>query len=177
VRPDIFNTDQGSQFTSVSFIGALLKAGVAISMNGKESSHYNVFVENLWQSVKYEAGLSEGLQHGLRGPRIVWFLLPLLQYPDFIRALTGRPRIRPTSTGCRRSRRTLLSRAASLRAHMPGSLYSDAFGQYGTAYLESSASSNYLNGKLVAIGIWGRSAWTSKQSTAMYNNQNTYWGF
>jgi putative transposase len=53
-RPDIFNTDQGSQFTSASFTGVLLKAGIAISMDGKGSWRDNVFVERLWRSVKYE---------------------------------------------------------------------------------------------------------------------------
>jgi putative transposase len=53
-RPDIFNTDQGSQFTSANFTGVLLKAGIAISMDGKGSWRDNVFVERLWRSVKYE---------------------------------------------------------------------------------------------------------------------------
>src|ERR1019366_7310258 len=53
-RPDIFNTDQGSQFTSTSFTDVLLKAGIAISMDGKGSWRDNVFVERLWRSVKYE---------------------------------------------------------------------------------------------------------------------------
>jgi len=53
-RPQIFNTDQGSQFTSEKFTGALLAKGVAISMDGKGSWRDNVFVERLWRSVKYE---------------------------------------------------------------------------------------------------------------------------
>jgi putative transposase len=53
-RPEIFNTDQGSQFTSAGFTGVLLKAGVAISMDGKGSWRDNVFVERLWRTVKYE---------------------------------------------------------------------------------------------------------------------------
>ena len=53
-KPEIFNTDQGSQFTSASFTGVLLKAGIAISMDGKGSWRDNVFVERLWRSVKYE---------------------------------------------------------------------------------------------------------------------------
>ena len=48
------NTDQGSQFTGQDFTGVLLKAGVAISMDGKGASPDNVFVERLWRSVKYE---------------------------------------------------------------------------------------------------------------------------
>ena len=53
-RPEIFNTDQGSQFTSEVFTGVLIKHGVAISMDGKGSWRDNVFVERLWKSVKYE---------------------------------------------------------------------------------------------------------------------------
>jgi putative transposase len=53
-RPEIFNTDQGSQFTSEAFTGLLLNRGIAISMDGKGSWRDNVFVERLWRSVKYE---------------------------------------------------------------------------------------------------------------------------
>ena len=53
-KPDVFNTDQGSQFTSHDFTGVLLKAGIAISMDGKGSWRDNVFVERLWRSIKYE---------------------------------------------------------------------------------------------------------------------------
>jgi putative transposase len=53
-RPEIFNTDQGSQFTSHDFTSVLLKAGVAISMDGKGAWRDNVFVERLWRSIKYE---------------------------------------------------------------------------------------------------------------------------
>ncbi len=53
-KPEIFNTDQGSQFTSVAFTRVLLNQGVSISMDGKGSWRDNVFVERLWRSVKYE---------------------------------------------------------------------------------------------------------------------------
>ncbi len=53
-KPEIFNTDQGSQFTSIDFTGVLLDNGVAISMDGKGAWRDNVFVERLWRSVKYE---------------------------------------------------------------------------------------------------------------------------
>jgi putative transposase len=53
-RPEIFNTDQGSQFTSAAFTGVLLDNAIAISMDGKGSWRDNVFVERLWRSVKYE---------------------------------------------------------------------------------------------------------------------------
>ena len=53
-RPEIFNTDQGSQFTSAAFTGLLLENAIAISMDGRGSWRDNVFVERLWRSVKYE---------------------------------------------------------------------------------------------------------------------------
>ena len=52
--PEIFNTDQGSQFTSAEFTGALLAKGIAISMDGKGAWRDNVFVERLWRTIKYE---------------------------------------------------------------------------------------------------------------------------
>ena len=53
-RPDIFNTDQGSQFTSAGFTGLLLGNAIAVSMDGRGAWRDNVFVERLWRSVKYE---------------------------------------------------------------------------------------------------------------------------
>lgn len=53
-KPDIFNTDQGSQFTSTSFTDLLKEHGIAISMDGRGAWRDNVFVERLWRSVKYE---------------------------------------------------------------------------------------------------------------------------
>ena len=53
-RPDIFNTDQGSQFTSDDFTGTLKDHGIMISMDGKGRCMDNIFVERLWRSLKYE---------------------------------------------------------------------------------------------------------------------------
>jgi putative transposase len=53
-RPEVFNTDQGVQFTTASFTGRLESAGVAVSMDGRGRALDNVFVERLWRSVKYE---------------------------------------------------------------------------------------------------------------------------
>jgi putative transposase len=52
--PDIFNTDQGCQFTSLPFTGLLKDQGIQISMDGTGCWRDNVFVERLWRSVKYE---------------------------------------------------------------------------------------------------------------------------
>jgi putative transposase len=53
-RPEIFNTDQGSQFTTTAFTSRLKESGVAISMDGRGRALGNVFVERLWRTVKYE---------------------------------------------------------------------------------------------------------------------------
>lgn len=53
-KPDIFNTDQGAQFTSGPFTGLLKNNGVAVSMDGRGRAFDNIFIERLWRSVKYE---------------------------------------------------------------------------------------------------------------------------
>jgi putative transposase len=53
-KPDIFNTDQGSQFTSEAFTERLKKEGIGVSMDGKGRWRDNVFVERIWKSIKYE---------------------------------------------------------------------------------------------------------------------------
>ena len=53
-RPEIFNSDQGSQFSSEAFTGVLRREGIAISMDGRGRALDNIFVERLWRSVKYE---------------------------------------------------------------------------------------------------------------------------
>src|SRR3989454_12777115 len=53
-RPEIFNTDQGAQFTSLDFTERLTAAGIRISMDGRGRALDNVFVERLWRTVKYE---------------------------------------------------------------------------------------------------------------------------
>jgi len=53
-KPEVFNTDQGVQFTASAFTGGLESAGVAVSMDGRGRALDNVFVERLWRSVKYE---------------------------------------------------------------------------------------------------------------------------
>jgi putative transposase len=53
-RPEIFNTDQGSQFTGAAFTGVLSAAGIRISMDGRGRWMDNVFIERFWRSLKYE---------------------------------------------------------------------------------------------------------------------------
>jgi len=63
-KPEIFNSDQGSQFTATAFTGRLESAGVAISMDGRGRALDNVFVERLWRSVKYEEVYLKDYQEG-----------------------------------------------------------------------------------------------------------------
>jgi putative transposase len=63
-KPEIFNTDQGSQFTSAAFTGRLAAAGVRISMDGRGRWMDNVFIERLWRSLKYEDIYLKGYADG-----------------------------------------------------------------------------------------------------------------
>jgi putative transposase len=62
--PDIFNTDQGGQFTSEAFTGLLDQHGIRISMDGKGSYNDNLFIERLWRTVKYEEVYLKAYQNG-----------------------------------------------------------------------------------------------------------------
>ena len=68
-RPQIFNTDQGSQFTSLEFTATLKDAGVAISMDGRGRCMDNIFIERLWRSLKYEAVYLHELSDGFQAQR------------------------------------------------------------------------------------------------------------
>jgi len=64
-KPEIFNTDQGSQFTSDVFTGVLIKNEITISMDGKGRATDNIFIERLWRSVKYEDVYLHAYETGL----------------------------------------------------------------------------------------------------------------
>ena len=66
-RPEIFNTDQGSQFTATAFTSRLKESGVAISMDGRGRALDNVFVERLWRTVKYEEVYLQDYANGWQG--------------------------------------------------------------------------------------------------------------
>ncbi len=70
-RPEIFNTDQGSQFTSFDFTGVLKKADIKISMDGRGRCMDNIFIERLWRSLKYEAVYLHELTDGFRAERVI----------------------------------------------------------------------------------------------------------
>ena len=63
-RPEIFNTDQGSQFTSFAFTNTLQQTGIRVSMDGRGRWMDNVFIERLWQSLKYECVYLNAFESG-----------------------------------------------------------------------------------------------------------------
>ena len=69
--PAIFNTDQGSQFTSIAFTGLLEEAGIRCSMDGRGRCLDNVFIERLWRSLKYEAVYLHELADGFAAQRVI----------------------------------------------------------------------------------------------------------
>ena len=68
-KPEVFNTDQGAQFTSQAFTGALLEQRIQISMDGKGRYLDNIFVERLWRSIKYEEVHLKAYQNGTEARR------------------------------------------------------------------------------------------------------------
>ena len=69
--PEIFNTDQGSQFTSFAFTGCLQAAGIRISMDGRGRCMDNIFIERLWRSLKYEAIYLHEIADGFTARRLI----------------------------------------------------------------------------------------------------------
>jgi len=69
--PEVFNTDQGSQFTSFAFTGVLKAAGIRISMDGRGRYLDNIFIERLWCSLKYEAIYLHEMSNGFVARRII----------------------------------------------------------------------------------------------------------
>ena len=76
-KPEIFNSDQGAQFTSTAFTDRLLEGGVSISMDGRGRALDNIFIERLWRSVKYEEIYLHDYQH------VPEAMLGLQRYFDF----------------------------------------------------------------------------------------------
>jgi len=103
-KPEIFNTDQGSQFTSIAFTGLLLKNDIKISMDGKGAWRDNIFVERLWRTIKYEEAYLRAYASVRRhGPPSADISTASTMPEGPIRALTGGRRMRPTSLRCNQS--------------------------------------------------------------------------
>jgi putative transposase len=114
-KPEIFNTDQGSQFTGAAFTGVLADNGIAISMDGKGAWRDNVFVERLWRSVKYEEVYLRAYETVGEARSSIGRYLDFTTGDDRIRVLTTAPRIKPTSTFLRSARRPNPGRRSTYR--------------------------------------------------------------
>ena len=88
--PEIFNTDQGSQFTSTAFTERVLAAGVRCSMDGRGRCLDNVFIERLWRSLKYEAVYLHELADGFAAERVIAAWMTFYGYERPHSALGGR---------------------------------------------------------------------------------------
>ena len=96
-QPEIFNTDQGSQFTGFAFTGRLQAAGVRISMDGRGRCMDNIFIERLWRSLKYEAVYLHDLADGFEARLLIdeWIGFYNTERPHS--ALDGKTQPRPTA--------------------------------------------------------------------------------
>ena len=102
-RPEIFNTDQGSQFTSFEFTAVLKNASVAISMDGRGRCMDNIFIERLWRSMKYEAVYLHELSDGFAAQSAIAKWLNFNTPRGLILPSLAPPQPRPTKKDCRRS--------------------------------------------------------------------------
>ena len=102
--PDIFNTDQGSQFTSFAFTNTLKAAGIRISMDGRGRWMDNVFIERLWRSLQYEASSSTPSRRAARpGAGSVAGSATTTPRARTLRSAAGRPTRSMLSTASRRN--------------------------------------------------------------------------
>ena len=112
-KPEIFNTDQGSQFTGSAFTGVLASNGIAMSMDGKGAWPDNVFVEQAVAQRQVRGGLSQSLRQCVRGARLHRALPSIAA--GRIRALTTPHPITPTSPRCPSAWQPNLGRRSTYR--------------------------------------------------------------
>ena len=110
--PEIFNTDQGAQFTSAAFTGLLTQQGIRISMDGRGFWRDNIFVERLWRSLKYEEVYLLAYEWSRRPPPASGATSPST-------TPVGRTRVSPTA---RPTRPTSLTRSSSRSRWLPNPL-------------------------------------------------------
>ena len=114
-RPEIFNTDQGSQFTGAAFTSLLASHGIAISMDGKGAWRDNVFVERLWRASNTKRSICEPMKASARPVARSADISTSIIAVAHIRALTTAPRIKPTSIFLRSARRPNPGRGSTYR--------------------------------------------------------------
>ena len=137
-KPEIFNTDQGSQFTSSDFVGLLKAAKVKISMDGRGRCMDNIFIERLWRSMKYEAVYLHELADGVEARRVIgeWVAFYDTERPHL--ALEGRTPaetyrgMTPSATMDARSSGEIDFSADSVVFHSPGDGVCGLINQWST---------------------------------------------
>ena len=114
-RPEIFNTDQGSQFTSFAFTGRLQAPGIRISMDGRGRCMDNIFIDRLWRSLKYEAIYLHEIADGFSARRLIgdWVRFYNLERPH-----SGAGRANPDRGIPRRGAHRYDGQAAPRLAHI-----------------------------------------------------------
>ena len=115
-KPEIVNTDQGSQFTSFAFTGRLQASGIRVSMDGRGRCMDNIFIERLWRSLKYEAIYLHEIADGFTGPAPDRRMAPFLQCRE---ASLGAGRANPGRGIPRRPACGYDGQAAPRLAHIP----------------------------------------------------------
>ncbi len=98
-KPEIFNTDQGSQFTGFEFTGILKNAEITISMDGRGRYMDNIFIERLWRSLKYEAVYLHELRDGFKAERVIGEWIDFYNTERPHSALAGRTPAEAYGTG------------------------------------------------------------------------------
>ena len=89
-KPEIFNTDQGSQFTSFEFTGVLKQAKITISMDGRGHCMDNIFIERLWRSLKHEAVYLHELTDGFIAEQVIGKWIEFYNSERFHSSLDGK---------------------------------------------------------------------------------------
>jgi putative transposase len=102
--PQVFNTDQGSQFTSTEFTSVLINNAISISMDGKGAWRDNVFVERFWRTIKYEEVYLRAYDGVEEARQSIGRYIAFYNEGDLTQPLTAAPRIKPTLTRCRSAR-------------------------------------------------------------------------
>ena len=110
-KPEIFNTDQGSQFTSLDFTGVLKDAEITISMDGRGRCLDNVFVERLWRSLKYEAVYLHEMTDGFAAERVIGEWIGFYNTARPHSALDGKT---PAEAYCARGPMDMMDKAGAL---------------------------------------------------------------
>ena len=114
-KPDIFNMDQGSQFTGQPFTGVLADNGIAISIDGKGAWRDNALVERLWRSIKYEEVYLRAYDTVSEARSSIGRYLTSITADVPIRVLTPARRIKPTSPRCHSARQPNPGRGSTYR--------------------------------------------------------------